>query len=275
MSTTWDGADPPPRLHIGAGGWARIVVRAVPIIAAILIGLVALIPARLVEKALGRRDHGLSAWVTVITCRAALRVMGLRVARRGRPMSGPGAMVANHTSWLDIFVLNAGGPVVFVSKAEVAGWPGIGWLARATGTLFISRDPRTAQAQTAALNQRLRAGERPLFFPEGTSTDGQRVLPFKAPLFQAFLDPDLPETMRVQPVSVRFQAPTGADPRAYGWWGDMDFAPHLLSTLALRPQGRVEVIYHDPIPVACAGGRKALAAIAEAAVRAGHGALWS
>lgn len=269
-SPTWDSPKAPPPARIGPGGWARIILRAIPIIAAIAVGLLALIPARLIEKALGRRDHGLSAWITVWTCRIALRVMGLRVRRSGTPMRGPGAMVANHTSWLDIFVLNSGSPLVFVSKAEVAGWPGIGWLARATGTLFIARDRRHARAQSEALNARLRSGERPLFFPEGTSTDGLQVLPFKAPLFEAFLAPDLPEDMRVQPVSVRFHAPKGADPRTYGWWGDMGFGPHLLSTLALSPQGRVDVGYHSPISAAEAGGRKALALQAETAVRRGH-----
>ncbi|MEO0936566.1 MAG: lysophospholipid acyltransferase family protein [Pseudomonadota bacterium] len=269
-SPTWDSHDAPPPARIGLGGWVRIMVRALPIIAAIVLGLFALIPARLIEKALGRRDHGLSAWVTVWTCRVALGVMGLRVRRTGAPMTGPGAMVANHTSWLDIFVLNSGGPIVFVSKAEVAGWPGIGWLARATGTLFIARDRRQARAQTEALNTRLRNGERPLFFPEGTSTDGLQVLPFKAPLFEAFLDPSLPDGMRIQPVSVRFHAPERADTRTYGWWGNMGFGPHLLSTLALSPQGHVDVVYHAPIPVSEAGGRKALAARTEAAVRRGH-----
>ncbi|MEL7098469.1 MAG: lysophospholipid acyltransferase family protein [Pseudomonadota bacterium] len=269
MSPTWDSDAPPPQLQVSPLGWLLIALRGTLIIAAILLGLVALIPARLAEKALGRRDHGLSAWVTVWTCRAALRLMGLQVVRSGTPMSGPGAMVANHTSWLDIFVLNSGSPIVFVSKAEVAGWPGIGWLAQATGTLFISRDPRHAHAQTEALNTRLRNGERPLFFPEGTSTDGQRVLPFKAPLFQAFIDPELPGDMRVQPVSVTFQAPQGADRRIYGWWGDMAFGPHLLGTLALPRQGRVHVVYHPPIDVV-GTTRKALAAAAETAVREGH-----
>ena len=129
-----------------------------------------------------------------------------------------------------------------------------------------------AAAEAAALSRRLVRGERPLFFPEGTSTDGLQVLPFRTPLFQSFLAPDLPEGLRVQPVSVRYIAPAGQDARVYGWWGDTDFAPHLLSTLSLAPQGRVEVTYHPPVPVEEPGGRKALAARAEAAVRSGHSA---
>ena len=269
MSVTWDGGQPPAPVHISLRGWLRIAFRALTIIGTILAGLVFLFALYGLERLCHIRDRRSSAWVTVIVCRISLRLMGLRVARRGTPMRGRGAMVANHASWLDILVLNSGVPLVFVSKAEVAGWPGIGWLARATGTLFISRDRAATQAQTQALATRLRRGERPLFFPEGTSTDGLQVLPFKTPLFQAFLDPALPQGLQVQPVSVRYIAPEGQDDRIYGWWGDMGFGPHLLSTLALAPQGRVEVIYHAPLSLAD-HTRKTLAAQAEAVVRTGH-----
>jgi lyso-ornithine lipid O-acyltransferase len=97
-------------------------------------------------------------------------------------MQHKGALVANHASWLDIFTLNACDRIYFVSKSEVAGWPGIGWLARATGTVFINRQGREAQMQKLLFEARLRAGHRLLFFPEGTSTDGQRVLDFKSTL---------------------------------------------------------------------------------------------
>ena len=177
--------------------------------------------------------------------------------------------MANHASWLDIFVLNAAKRVYFVSKAEVARWPGIGWLARATGTLFIARDRRQAAAQVALFRERLQAGHKLLFFPEGTSTDGLQVLPFKPTLFAAFTDPALGPDLAIQPVSVAYHAPAGADPRFYGWWGDMAFGPHLLSTLTARRQGRVEVVYHPPIRVADHADRKALARAAETAVRGG------
>ena len=81
---------------------------------------------------------------------------------------------------------------------------------------------------------RLLAGHKLLFFPEGTSTDGLRVLPFKSTLFAAFFEPELHHTMWIQPVSVVYYAPVGEEARFYGWWGDMEFAPHLLKTLAAR-----------------------------------------
>jgi len=188
-------------------------------------------------------------------------------------MRAPGAYVANHVSWLDIFVLNAGKRVYFVAKSEVRGWGGIGWLARGTGTVFIRRDRREAVAQTRLFEDRLIAGHHLLFFPEGTSTDGRQVLNFKPTLFEAFLSKRLRDRLRVQPVTLRYSAPQGVDDRFYGWWGDMEFGPSLLQILAAPRQGAVTVIYHPPLPVAAGLDRKHLARQAEAAVRFGlvHG----
>ena len=169
----------------------------------------------------------------------------------------------------DIFALNASKRIYFVSKAEVAAWPGIGWLARATGTVFIKRDRNKAREQIDVFKDRLAAGHKLLFFPEGTSTDGQLVLAFKPTLFAAFFDPVLIDRMRVQPVTVRYEAPQGADPRFYGWWGDMDFGPHLLATLAAPRQGRVTVIYHQPVKLTDFADRKHLALALETTVRSG------
>ena len=178
-----------------------------------------------------------------------------------------GAVVANHSSWLDIFALNARKRIYFVSKSEVAAWPGIGWLARATGTVFIARATRAAKEQRKLFEDRLHAGHKLLFFPEGTSTDGRRVLLFKSTLFAAFFTNELRDEMWIQPVSVAYSAPPGEDARFYGWWGDMEFGPHLLKVLAQSPHGAVDVTYHAPLRVADFPDRKALAATCEAAVR--------
>jgi len=230
-------------------------------------GLAVLLVLRLAEAPLFGPRRPWSPHLVRAVCRANLWCLGFRSRFTGTPAKAPAVIAANHSSWLDIFALNAGQTVTFVAKSEVAGWPGIGWLARATGTVFIRRDPAQAAAQVALLRERLTTGGRIAFFPEGTSTDGQRVLPFKPALFAAFLDvPGL----QVQPVTIRWQAPEAADPRVYGWWGNMDLGPHLLGVLARRRQGGLTVIRHAPISPA--GGRKALAAAAEAAVRAGFDA---
>ena len=188
----------------------------------------------------------------------------------GTPMQAAGAVVANHTSWLDIFVLNSLQRVYFVSKSEVAKWPGIGWLARATGTVFIERNPAQARAQTELFQSRLQVGHKLLFFPEGTSTDGLQVLPFKPTLFQAFFAEPLRSQLKIQPVSVVYHAPKGADVRFYGWWGDMSFEQHLFVTLAAARQGRVDLVYHEPLSVADFKDRKALAFACQTAVQQGH-----
>lgn len=270
MSVTWAGDPPPEHTPYGVLALLRILFRAVPILLTIVFGLALLLLLRLVERPVFGIHRPWTPWITQSVCRMALFFIGLRLRRTGRPMTVQGAIVANHSSWLDIFVLNASDRVYFVSKSEVSEWPGIGTLARATGTLFIARDPRAAREQTKLFEERLLDGQRLLFFPEGTSTDGQRVLPFKSTLFAAFFAPELHERMAIQPVSVTYHAPDGHDPRTYGWWGEMDFGSHLIATLALPRQGRVEVTYHPPLSVPEFDSRKALAGAAETSVRAGH-----
>ncbi|MEM6729161.1 MAG: 1-acyl-sn-glycerol-3-phosphate acyltransferase, partial [Pseudomonadota bacterium] len=97
---------------------------------------------------------------------------------------------------------------------------------------------------------------RLLFFPEGTSTDGLRVLPFRSTLFSAFFAEDMPRSLAIQPVTVVYTAPEGHDPRFYGWWGEMTFDGHLLKTLSAREQGSVRVIFHVPVAVADLADRK-------------------
>lgn len=269
MSQTWHSADQPEHLRISPVGWLRVVVRAVPLVSVIFGGLALLLLLRLIERPLCGMRRPVTPWVTQTVCRAVFFILGMGYQVRGQPMRGPGAVVANHVSWLDIFALNARKRVYFVAKSEVAGWPGIGWLARATGTLFIRRDRAEVAAQIDMFRSRLLAGHKLLFFPEGTSTDGLRVLPFKPALFAAFLDPGLREGLQVQPVSVVYRAPREADPRFYCWWGTMEFGPHLLAVLAAARQGGVSVTYHSPLTVAQFQDRKALALAAEELVRAG------
>lgn len=271
MNMTWDGAPPPDHVVRGPAAVLRILWRGSGILLIIFLGLVPLLSLRLIERPFFGLARPWTPWITQVVCRLSLFWLGLSYVRTGKPMKDRGAIVANHSSWLDIFVLNAADRIYFVSKSEVAKWPGIGTLARATGTVFIARDRQAAKAQTELFQERLLAGQRLLFFPEGTSTDGQCVLPFKTTLFASFFVEELRPHLSVQPVTVVYHAPTGRDVRTYGWWGEMAFGTHLLATLALPRQGRVEVMYHPPLPVSAFADRKALAAVAEATVRGSHG----
>ena len=267
--TAWQDV-PPPRLRITPFGWLRVLWRGGLIGILTYGGLLVLLLVRLVEWPLCGQARPVTPHITRFVCRTALRILRLPLTVHGTPMTHPGAIVANHSSWLDIFVLNAVQTIYFVAKAEVADWPMIGWLARATGTVFIARKGTEAKKQQDIFESRLMAGHRLLFFPEGTSTDAIRVLPFKSTLFEAFFAPALVRSMHIQPVTVVFHAPEGADPRHYGWWGDMDFASHLLKTLATPRQGRVEVIFHPEVPVDAFENRKALAQHCERVIRTAH-----
>lgn len=269
MSPTWTGGEPPPNAPPCPGDWLRVAWRG-SLLGAVTFGCLGLLLlVRLIERPLFGLNRPVTPYITQFVCRMAFVILRIRHKVTGQLMKEHGAVVANHSSWLDIFTLNARKRIYFVSKSEVAGWPGIGWLARSTGTVFITRDPRHAKEQTALFEARLAAGHKLLFFPEGTSTDGQRVLPFKSTLFAAFFNADLRDMLFIQPVTVIYRVPEGADPRFYGWWGGMEFGPHFLKVLAARRQGSVEVVYHPPLKVSDFANRKALAAACEDVVRAG------
>jgi lyso-ornithine lipid O-acyltransferase len=267
MSNTWQGEDLPLPQALVFGDWLRILRRALPLAVLVLGGLVVLLALRLIERPLCGLRRPVTPFVTQAVCRAAFVVIGMRYQVRGAPLVGAGAIVANHVSWLDIFALNAKKRIYFVSKSEVAAWPVIGWLARATGTVFIRRHRSAATTQIDLFRARLRAGHKLLFFPEGTSTDGMRVLPFKPTLFAAFFDPALRDNLQLQAVTLIYDAPKGADRRIYGWWGEMEFGAHLLATLAIKQHGGVRVIYHPPVALTQFSGRKDLALALEQQVR--------
>lgn len=266
---TWNGDVPPEPLRISPLGWLRVVLRGLTLGTLVFGCLGLLLLVRLFERPVFGLARPVTPHITQFVCRNAFRILGMGFSTEGQLMTGRGAVVSNHASWLDIFSLNARKRIYFVSKSEVASWPGIGWLARATGTVFIERNPKKAREQTALFEARLMAGHKLLFFPEGTSTDGLRVLPFKTTLFAAFFSDHLRDHMHIQPVSLCYHAPKGQELRFYGWWGDMEFAPHLLKSLAAPRHGRVHLIYHPPVRVKDFKDRKALAAHVEAKVRAG------
>ncbi len=166
MNTTWQSEDEPDELGtLGFWDWLRVVRRGVPLAIVVFGCLGLLLVVRLAERPLFGQRRPITPWITQFVCVSAFVLMGIRRRVEGTPISGPGAVVSNHVSWLDIFALNASKRIYFVSKAEVAGWPGIGWLARATGTVFIARDRRQAAAQQSLFETRLALGHRLLFFP--------------------------------------------------------------------------------------------------------------
>lgn len=265
----WDSRIPPPDPAPVRWGTWRMIRRGLPIVLMILICMILMLATRVVERLFYGPRRPWTSFFPRFVSRNALRLMGMGLTIKGKPMQHHGAVVANHSTWLDIFVLNAVQRVFFVSKAEVAGWTGIGAMAKAAGTVFINRDRKEAAEQKRLFEERLKLGHKLLFFPEGTSSDSLRVLPFKPTLFAAFFAPELRDEVWIQPVTTRYIAPEGQDVRFYGWWGDMEFAGSLVQVLKASPQGRVEVIFHDPIAVKDVKDRKEMAARCETAVRSG------
>lgn len=170
--------------------WARQAWRLPLLACLVLAGLVwavALLPV------LGSR---MRTAVMRAFARALLWICGVRLQRTGQAQGWPSPclLVSNHISWIDIYVILAQAPVIFIAKSEIRSWPVIGWLVRLTGTIFIERGSR--HALRGVLHQaatRFRRGETVLFFPEGTTSDGLGVLPFHSNLFSlAEQNPSLP-----------------------------------------------------------------------------------
>lgn len=271
MADTWTSEAPVASQRLDAWGWIRCVRRGLPAVIVTFGCLGILLLVRLIERPFFEPARPITPGITRFVCHTVLWLLGIRHEVLGQPMRHiPGAMIANHASWLDIFALNASARVYFVAKLEVSGWFGIGWLARATGTLFIRRARQDAREHHDVVRERLLAGHLLLFFPEGTSTDGRRVLKFKSTLFSGFFAKELRTECWIQPITIAYTAPLGADPRFYSWYGNSRFGPHLIQVLASRRQGRIRVTYHDPLRVADFADRKHLAGAAENIVRLCH-----
>lgn len=201
------------------------------------------------------------------------RILGLRVRRIGRPTTArPTLFVANHVSYLDITVFGSLIAGSFIAKREVRGWPLFGWLARLQRSVFIDRKVRSTTQQRDSIAERLAKGEALILFAEGTSGDGNRVLPFKSALFSV-ADHAASGPVTVQPVSIAYTRldgiPIGRGLRPLiAWYGSMAMAPHLWTVLGL---GTVEIVveFHPPTTLAACGSRKILARYCQDRVAAG------
>ncbi|MGQ3671318.1 lysophospholipid acyltransferase family protein [Xanthobacter sp. TB0136] len=171
--------------------------------------------------------------------RILLACLGVRVKVEGTPETGrPLLILSNHSSWLDIPVLGSRMPLFFVAKSEVSDWPLVGLLARFQRTVFVDRQRRQATGTVnREIAERLKEGDPVVLFAEGTSSDGNRVLPFRTALVGAVRDAfEDVDQVRVQPLSIAYTRlqglPMGRQHRATAaWYGDMDLAPHLLEVL--------------------------------------------
>ena len=195
--------------------------------------------------------------------RLCTRVLGLRVSARGKISDRrPTLFISNHVSYIDITVLGSLLDASFVAKSEIAGWPLFGTLARLQRTVFVDRRGSRAAEHRDDLQARLDAGDSLILFPEGTSGDGNSVLPFKSALFSVAQRSGPSGPVTVQPVTIAYTRldglPIGRNLRPYfAWYGDMDLVSHLMGWLGLGTV-TVEVAFHEPVSLEQYGSRKAL-----------------
>jgi len=167
------------------------------------------------------------------SCRRMLRILDLKVSTEG-PIPLQGLVASNHLSYLDILAISAITPAVFISKSEVKRWPVFGWFAQLSGALFVKRSRRSDVARLNREVERiLDTGGLVVLFPEGTSSDGRQVLPFKSSLLEPIIRLNHPLTVAF----IQYSMPHGNVGEDVCYWGDMTLAPHLLNLLS---KSRVE-----------------------------------
>ena len=250
------------------------MIRVLLVALAFLAVTLALLPLQLIGLAF---DLRLQRTVPHLYHRILCALIGVRIREVGtRSAASPALILSNHVSWLDICVISALSPVVFVAKSEVAGWPVLGWLAKLQRTVFINRQARhqTGDA-TREIAGRLLGGDAVVLFAEGTSSDGVRVLPFRSSLVgavhHALGNSAQHISITVQPMSVAYVSLSGvpmgrALRERVAWYGDADLMPHLAHVLAAGAVD-VTVSWGEAVAYDMSADRKAIAREAEKSVR--------
>ena len=240
-----------------------------------LILTLVLMPAQAAMLLLGGKS-----WLCIPTWYHGLcgRLLGFELDVRGTLATDrPVLFVCNHNSYLDITVLGSVIPGSFVAKAEVAGWPLFGRLAKLQRTVFVDRRRGTTHNQRDDMSRRLAAGDNLILFPEGTSSDGNRILPFRSALFSVaerkLTGQGGDRHLTVQPVTLAYThlngVPLGRAYRPYlAWYGEMSLFSHLWRAAGLG-RVRIRIELHDPVDPAQFGSRKALSAYCQDRIAAG------
>lgn len=237
-------------------GWMRIAFVAAMLSAVTL----AFWPVQVLALRKGGRGR-LCRSLPVTWHRIACRLVGIRIEVVGSPShERPLLIAANHQSWSDILVLGSIMPLAFIAKSEVADWPVFGFLAKLQRTIFVERKARgRTRDQAHSIAERLTQGDAMVLFAEGTTSDGNEVLPFKTALFgaaQAAVASSACESVAVQPVAIAYTRANGlplgrfARPLA-AWPGDVELLPHLLAFIR---EGAMDVTVSFGEPIAFDGG---------------------
>ena len=202
----------------------------------------------------------IASFIGTLHHKLASHVLGLQIKVEGSPTKTKKALfVANHISYFDIVAIGSIVPGRFIAKQELSTWPVFGILAKLARTIFISRSSSSAVKQLQLIEHVLFRSERLILFPEGTSSDGRKVLPFKPSLFEAPIQADA----IVQPLTIRYEKINGmpVDLRSkplLAWYGAMDLLPHLWQSLSVGTI-TIKIVFHKPIRAIVFSNRKKLA----------------
>lgn len=244
-----------------------MTIRALRSITGFTAWTLALTPAQmLILKLLPKYDNHLPVWYH----RGICKIFGIDVKVHGKLINQPSLLISNHISWLDIPVLSTLGPMSFVAKKEIGTWPIISQLASLQKTVFVERGNRAKASETVReMMLRLEQGNSILLFPEGTTTDGNRVLPFKTTLFSSAKETNA----IIQPISLAYTHLHGIALDRYqrkliGYYGDISLKNNAWYCLSAGPI-TAQIIVGDPIDPANFETYKDLARYTETKVREG------
>lgn len=217
----------------------------------------------------GRAKIVFVRWYFTVLC----WLVGLKIQVIGTPAPGRSVLyLSNHSSWVDILVLGAVLDGAFVAKAEVGQWPVVGWLSNLRQTVYVSRKRGTTGGEADAMRERLATGQNLILFPEGTSNDGSRTLPFRSSFLSVA---DKAET--IQPISIVYDRVGGLpacrrDRPIFAWYGDMDIGRHFWR-LMRRPGTRATVLAHEAAASSDFANRKVMTAAVQQVVADGASLL--
>ena len=198
-----------------------------------------------------------------------LGLFGLKLKVVGKQSNNSKIFVCNHISWTDILVIQSVIDIIFIAKSEVKKMPGLGFLASIANTIFIDRNPLKISEDSHLIKKIIKKGASICFFPEGTSTDGLRVLKFKSGFFQLLFDKNLNiknECSTVQPLSIYYMINNKKLSKDfYGWWGSMSIISHIIKILCLS-SGSVILKFHKPLDSKNFNNRKELTIAVESII---------
>ncbi len=201
-----------------------------------------------------RRQRLVRSWSSKL-----LKILNVSLSVRGMPPESQSLLVANHVSWLDIYLINAVCPPRFVAKSEIRSWPVIGWLSEKTGVLFVERGSRLDTGRiNAAISGAIASGDIVAVFPEGTTSDGRSILNFRAPL----LEPA--RSSRLHPAAIRYVTREGKIDTQVAYAGDTSFGASLWTILGQK-KIHAELVFIEAIEVD-GKDRKTLARDAESVI---------